>query len=299
MGKSAPQGVSASGLPPQGDGANAVLSGVILAVGPTAPFAFRGPMDLAIWASFTTSLTTTAGSLAATVAAGGTIAAGDAINSVNVPPGTTVGAIAALAVTLAIPPISLQGDINAALNRITGLRNTTGLLGATIVSPYFAVGTTVTAVLAPANLPPAANPGDEAGMYGIVQTSSAPLSTPVFKGSQAPIQFTFLRNGNAITVSGADAAASFTGAEIVYSGSIQVERSFDGAQTWLPCNIGSAGTLAQYNAGTPVNITFGEPEKNVYYRLNCRTFVSGVINYRISQTGGAAESLAIGPLSGG
>jgi hypothetical protein len=33
--------------------------------------------------------------------------------------------------------------------------------------------------------------------------------------------------------------------------------------------------------------------------LNCLAWTSGTINFRISQTGGAAESLAIGPLSSG
>lgn len=296
MGKAAPQGVSASGAPPAGDQANAVLTGAFTGIGPGAPFALRGPMNLAIWASVTTALTTAAGSLAATVGAGGTIAPGDAINSVNVPFGTTVGTIVGTAITMLIPPISLVGDIQFPAARITGLRNTTGLVGATIVSPFFPAGTTVTGITTAASVPPGANPGDGAGVYGVVTTSAAPLSGPTYKG---PVPITFLRTANAITVTGADAAAVFTGAEIVYSGSVQVERSFDGCQTWLPCNVGNLGTLAQYNGGGPINITFGEPEKEVYYRLNCRTYVSGVINYRLSQTGGAAESLAIGPLSGG
>ena len=49
--------------------------------------------------------------------------------------------------------------------------------------------------------------------------------------------------------------------------------------------------------GTPVSLTFGEPERNVLYRTNCLAYTSGTINYRISQTGGANESLAIGPLT--
>ena len=104
---------------------------------------------------------------------------------------------------------------------------------------------------------------------------------------------------NAVTVTGTDANASFTGAAIDYVGTVQVERTFDGGFTWVVCNIGGAGQLAQFAAGTPVSVTFGEPEKDVLYRLNCIAYSSGTINYRISQTGGAAESLAIGPLSGG
>jgi hypothetical protein len=59
------------------------------------------------------------------------------------------------------------------------------------------------------------------------------------------------------------------------------------------------GTLAQWTTGTPVSITFGEPERNVNYRLNCIVYSSGLITYRFSQTGGANESLSIGPLVSG
>lgn len=208
MGITAPAGVAATGAPAAGDQANAVLTGKITAVGPTVPFAFRGPMNLALFASLNIALTTTNGSLSATVATGTGLAAGQAINSVNVPPGTTIGAITGTTVTLALPP----------------------------------------------NF-----------------TSSA-------------------------IVTGTDSAAIFTGATITWSGTVQLERSFDGCSTWIVDNLG--GALAQWTAG-PVLLTFGEPEKQVYYRLNCTAYTSGTINYRISQTGGAATSLDIGPLSGG
>lgn len=210
MGIPAPAGVAASGTPPAGDQANAVLSGSLTAIGPSLPFAFRGPMNCSLWASINTALTTTAGSTAATVASGSGLAVGNAINSVNVPRGTTIGVISGTNVTLKLPP-----------------------------------GAATSGILA-----------------------------------------------------GTDANATFTGAAIAWSGTVQVERSFDGGSTFIVCNIGGAGALAQYTAG-PVTFTFGEPERNVLYRLNCIAYSSGTINYRISQTGGAAESLAIGPLSGG
>lgn len=208
MGIPAPAGVGASGAPPAGDQANAVLSGAFAAIGVSQPFAFRGPMNLAIWASLVDALTTTKGSLNASVASGTGIAVGQAVNSVNVPPGTTWATFASPNGTLALP---------------------------------------------------------------------AGYST-------------------ANIVSGTDAAAIVTGAGILYVGTVQIERSFDGGRTWIVCNVGGSGQLAQYNAGTPVSLTFGEPEKQVLYRLNCVAYTSGVINYRISQTGGAAESLAIGQL---
>jgi hypothetical protein len=294
MGITAPSGVDASGLPAAGDQANAVLSGSFVAIGPSQPFAFRGPMNLAIFASLTLTLTTVAGSLNATVSDGSGLAAGAAINSVNVPRGTTVGSVVVNAITLKIPAITLQGVVSTSAPQISGLPDTTGLVGATVAGPGIPAGTTVLAILTPAVAPTNVSPG----VPGVVQISNLPTVAPAVN---YPQQFyTFARTGNAITVGAADAAALFTGAGITFNATVQLERSFDGGATFIACNIG-AGALAQFTgaAVTPVNLTFGEPEKNVLYRFNCLAWTSGTINFRISQTGGAAESLAIGPLSSG
>lgn len=295
MGIPAAAYIAASGLPPYGDQANAVLSGTITAIGPTAPFSFRGPMNLAIWAAINTALTTTAGSLAATVASAAGLAVGNAINSVNVPKGATIGALAGTAVTLALPPIALPGQVQPGYAQITGLPSTAGLLGATVTGPGIPAGTTVLAISVAA-VPATTN---SPGSPGSVQLSAAVTALPASANPLGAQNFSFAPNGNAITATGADAAATFTGAAISYVGSINLERSFDGGLTFTLCNIGSSGTLAQWATGTPVSVTFGEPEKNVLYRLNCTAYTSGKITYRISQTGGAAESLAIGPLVGG
>jgi hypothetical protein len=210
MGIPAPIGVAASGAPPAGDQANAVLSGQITGVGPTAPFAFRGPMNLAIWASLVTALTTTAASLSASVGSGSGLAAGIAVYSPAglVPPGTVAGVVSGTTLTLVLPPNAAETQIGA----------------------------------------------------------------------------------------GTDNNASFTGAAIAWSGTVQLERSFDGGNTWIVCNAGSAGALAQWTAG-PISTAFGEPEKQVLYRLNCTAYSSGTINYRISETGGAATSLDVGQLT--
>lgn len=79
-----------------------------------------------------------------------------------------------------------------------------------------------------------------------------------------------------------------------WSGSVQLERSFDGGTTWIVCGIGGAGAQAVWTTGTDVSIVVGEPEKGVLYRLNCTAISEGPINYRFSTTGMAAVSLAIG-----
>lgn len=288
MGIPAAQGVDASGIPPAGDQATAVISGLITAVGPTEPFAFRGPMNVAIYADVNTALTTTAGSTAASVASATGLAVGAAINSSHVPPGTTIGALVATAVTLAIPPITLYGSTDGVTTNVSipasvGGPTMASLVGAAITGPNIPNGTTVTAVVQEAVAP--TNPGP--GTPGIIQLSAAPTSLATREA------LTFARTGNAITATGADANAIFTGAGVTYSATVQLERSFDGGNTWIVANIGGSGALAQYSTGTPVSLTFGEPEKNVLYRLNCIAYTSGTINYRFSQTGSVNESLSI------
>jgi hypothetical protein len=288
-------GTSASGQPNAGDQANAVLSGVISAVGPTAPFAFRGPMNVAIWDSINTSLTTTVGSLTATVGSAAGLAAGNAIDSVNLPRGTTIGSIAGTGITLALAPRTQWGVINAS-GQVTGAFPTDRLLGATVTVPSTAEGvvlpanTTVEAIIQ-ANVPATDN---GPGVPGIIQLSAVPTSIPTDPNPRA---FQFALTGNGVVAAGADANATFTGSNMQWNATIQLERSFDGGLTYIACNLGSAGAIAQWVNIGPVSFTFGEPEKQTLYRLNCLAYVSGTINYRISQTGGAAESLAIGPLT--
>ena len=43
----------------------------------------------------------------------------------------------------------------------------------------------------------------------------------------------------------------------------------------------------------PINISFGEPERMVLYRLNCIAYSSGTINYRMSQSGQATSTLSL------
>ena len=307
MGIPAPFGISAAGLPLKGDQANAYVAGKFTAVGPGKPFAFRGPMNLLIFASITTSLLTTAGSLAATLGSGTGLAIGDSVSGVNVPEGSTLASLAGTAATLALPTLTYPAtglSVSSPLVTLPPGSNVNALLGATVTAPspeaesVTIPGSTTVAAIIQTDVAPISAPGGSAGSPGspgIIQLSAAPTLVPALV---APVPLEFALTDGAI-VSGTDAAAFFTGAGVVYVGVVQIERSFDGGKHWIVCNIGASGTLAQFNTGTPVSLTFGEPEKQVLYRLNCTAYSSGTINYRISQTGGAAESLAIGPLSGG
>lgn len=290
MGKPLPANVSASGAPPSLDRANAVVLGSFAAVGPGLPFEFYGPFNLAIWDSINTTLTTTAGSTAATVASGTGLAAGNAINGVNIPNGTTIGAISGTSVTLALPIVSQPGQVSTLTRQVTGLAQTDDLLGSTVTGIGIPAGTTVVSI----NVQAVPSNGIVPTVLGTVTLSATPtISTPPSPGRQPTgTHLRFALTGNAV-LAGADTAATFTGAAISYSASIQLERSFDGGKIWLVCGIGGSGAQAIWNTGTPVSVIVGEPEQGVAYRLNCTTYSSGTINYRMSESGAAAMSLAV------
>lgn len=68
------------------------------------------------------------------------------------------------------------------------------------------------------------------------------------------------------------------------TGTVQIERSFDGGTTWIPLSKDYSGAIASYNvtAAAPVSLIADEPESGVLYRLNCTAWTSAV-SYRISR----------------
>lgn len=64
-----------------------------------------------------------------------------------------------------------------------------------------------------------------------------------------------------------------------FSGSVKVERSFDGGANWLAFTALSEDLSLNGTFST----TFSEPEPNVIYRLNCTSFTGGSANWRFSQ----------------
>lgn len=266
--------------PPAGDRASQVAAGQLTAAGPGIAIAIAGPFNIAIWGSINTALTTTQSSLSASVASGTGLAAGAAINSANVPPGTTWATFSGTSGTLALPTRTLRGSAQVGNSTITGLPtnvNLTGLINSTVTGPGIPANTTVTAMDA---------------VNGIATLSAAPTASNT---TTTPQFFSFAISSRAIAT-GTDSAALFTGAGVTFSGTVNVERSFDG-KTWTVANVGGAGVLAQFTAGTPVNLAFGEPELEVGYRVNCTVYTSGTINYRISSSGAATMSLGINQLT--
>lgn len=268
------------------DLATSVVAGTISAVGPGKGFSVYGPMNLVLYGERTATLTTTANSTAATLNSATGLAAGAAIKSANVPKGTTIGALSGTDVTLGLMPEFWNGTLRPGT---TGIymgslpADLSVLVGATVVSPYFASGTTVTAIDATTR---------------VATTSNAPTGLP---GIVTNILFEFDPDASVIITTGADATATFTGAGILFNATVQLERSFDGGATWIPCNIGGSGGLAQWvgdgsTTGSPISLAFGDPEAGMIYRLNALAFsaVSNVaLKYRISTTGQAGTSISL------
>jgi hypothetical protein len=65
------------------------------------------------------------------------------------------------------------------------------------------------------------------------------------------------------------------------SATVKIERSFDNGSSWHVASRDAAGNEAAYTANA--SLVAEEPEAGVLYRVNCTSFSSGPIDYRISQ----------------
>lgn len=65
-----------------------------------------------------------------------------------------------------------------------------------------------------------------------------------------------------------------------WTGTVVLERSFDGGTTFIAAAKDTSGSAASYTAN--VSIVVNEVEPGVLYRWRCSTFGSGTIAYRIS-----------------
>jgi len=64
-----------------------------------------------------------------------------------------------------------------------------------------------------------------------------------------------------------------------FTGTVQVERSFDGGATAHPCT--QTGAVRLFTA--PATEVLDEPEPGVLYRLRCSAYSAGPIRWRLSQ----------------
>jgi hypothetical protein len=286
VGVNAASDVSASGVSPYAphDWANSVLSGTFSDEQVSAPLAIYGWFNVSIWASYSSSLATTANSLSATIGTAGSIAKGNSIYSTNTPAGATIQGVSGTTLTLYLPPVTIRGRAVVGSTHITGLNSTDGLTGAAITGLGVPASTTVSSIVTAAVAATANSPG----VKGEIIISNQITATTA-DSSDTP--FVFVRDGHGITASATDSAAVYVGNELTFSGTIQLERSFDGGHTWIPCFAWWGGSQLKWT--TEMSTVLMEPEKGVLYRLNCVAYTSGTMNYRISTTGQAATTLNV------
>lgn len=87
------------------------------------------------------------------------------------------------------------------------------------------------------------------------------------------------------TATGASAQIAFRGPFSVavwgtFAGTIDLQKSFDGGTTWV--NDYAPYIANQITMTAPAAFQCVEAEDGVYYRLNCSTYTSGTVNYRLS-----------------
>jgi hypothetical protein len=295
MGIPAPAGISASGLPPPGDQASAVVTGTFTAVGPGQPFGFRGNVNISIWGG-----DTPAGLFLVVPVIGGetgsaVASVGSTLNTVLLPRGSTVSAYLGSSpnpiYSFALPVVTYLGTVNLNQPQITissaaaGLTSN-NLLGAAVSGPGIPAGTTVTAILQP----PIAATGQSPGQSGIYQLSAQPTGSVPAVPQLNAYQFA-LSNTGITTNLAADFNGVVVGSGINFTGSVQLEFSYDGGYTWLVAIFPNSLTKPIIATGTPISFNFINECSEVLYRLNCTALSAGSIIWRMSENGGAAESL--------
>lgn len=93
---------------------------------------------------------------------------------------------------------------------------------------------------------------------------------------------------------GTSAAATFFGAFNLgftgtFSGTVLVEKSFDGGLTWFSVATDATGTAASYVIAFTAQslcLVLVEPEHQVAWRVRCSSYTSGTLTYRLSGGGG-------------
>lgn len=99
-------------------------------------------------------------------------------------------------------------------------------------------------------------------------------------GAMEPVIGAFSANGDSAVFTPAAGRAFNVSLWGTFSASVRLVRSFDGGTTFLPLTADGNGLMI-FTA--PVSEQWSEPETGVSYRLECSGFVSGTVNYRMSQ----------------
>lgn len=304
------------GTPPVGDQANGVVSGQFIAPGVSSYFSFFGYTNFNLTSVAPNVVTTnyqtfdiqvtgpTIASLSNGCSIGfiynisiedpstSTFPPGGVLTGYN--PGTGAGIIS-------FPPTFITAKVNTGSSIIKGNFPTNGfndgvnnpnIIDSFVTGPPFPNGANIISIIVPSNQ-----------MFGFntphPNIAIVEVDTPAITMPNPPAfqKLTLTLEPN--IMAGTSTNAFFTGSTIKYNGSVQLEKSYDGGNTWYIANIGppGSGALAIFQDASSVSFSLYEPEQGVLYRWNCTSFTpfttgSDFIQYRISSTGVANQTYA-------
>jgi hypothetical protein len=125
-----------------------------------------------------------------------------------------------------------------------------------------------------------------------VKSANVPPGTTWATFSGTSGTFDFAPGYSAANVlGGTDNGAAY--GTVAVSGTVQLEKSYDGGYTWVAAGVGGAGQQAIYVNVAGFSTAWTEVEKGVLYRLNATAWVSGTLNYRFSTNGLAAMTQGV------
>lgn len=303
MGYPSPLGLAGFGTPPYGDGATAVLSGSFTETGVSSPFAFYGSANFTLYCQVENTISTTQGSSTATVtgSTASLIEAGTSIYTALFQSGSVFSAYSAGSGTIAFQPLGVYGDVTPLSDIITGYFPTDGNIPGTDITGSVITGygipdsTTISEIIVHSDktfIASSRNPNKV-----VIRLSQAATELPNLPNITPRTALTIYPSTNMLPTD--SNSAFFTGSSLPYTGSVQLEKSYDGGYTWIVANIGppGSGALAIYQNASSVSFSLFEPEKQVLYRWNCTSLTlagsNDTVQYRISQTGSLNTSMPI------
>lgn len=126
------------------------------------------------------------------------------------------------------------------------------------------------------------------------------MGTPVGGTTDYATKITGTLTATALVTQGAAASTGTSAATVflggfnlamsgTFTGTVVIEKSYDGGTTWITVSQDVAGTPASYVlawTAQSINLTLCEVEPAVAWRVRCSARTSGTLTYRLSQGGG-------------
>lgn len=180
------------------------------------------------------------------------------------------------------PPGDQANEVLSGTFSATGVSGPFPAFGWFNVSLWGSIATALTTTSGSASATVGSGTGLVQGMG--VNGVNVPAGTTIATVSGTSVTLAFPPGFTAAdVVGGVDNTATY--ATTAVSGSVQLEKTFDGGATWLIASYQPTGDAALFTNPQSVSLTFNEVERGVAYRMNCVGYTSGTLHYRLSATG--------------